>query len=168
MNIEEYQKIIEQTAIYPKQVNNFGLAYCYLGLLGELNEFDEACDIDNTEEAVKKEAGDVLWYITAFCIEADINLSDVWNYIERGETLPTIPELAEYIKKYYRDNKSLNKELFVKCLKRLIHYMEFTWYEYFDTTLDWNEIRQINYDKLIARRTTNTLHGDGDNREVTE
>lgn len=162
MNIEEYSKIIKETAIYPKSVDNFGLAYCYLGLLGEICEFDNA----DTFESQAKEAGDVIWYITAFCNEANIDVQDVWNCKASIKGLPIIPELAEHIKKHYRDDKPLDKKLFIKCLGRIIWYIEETFIIFHKYELDWNEIRQLNYDKLMARRATNTLHGDGDDREI--
>lgn len=118
MNFEEYQKIIDQTAIYPHQI---GLAYCAMGLTGEagevadkikklyrdddlhsLNAVSYMTVMDEHKEAIGKELGDVLWYITAMANELGLSLE---------------------------------------------------------------EIAQKNYDKLIKRRETNTLHGSGDNRE---
>jgi NTP pyrophosphatase (non-canonical NTP hydrolase) len=118
MDFKEYQQIIEETAVYPKQV---GLAYCALGLTGEAGEvadkvkklyrddnlhtLDAASEmvlIDQHRPAIAKELGDVLWYITALANEIDMDLE---------------------------------------------------------------EIARMNYDKLIKRRETNTLHGSGDDRE---
>lgn len=118
MNFKEYQQIIEETGVYPKQV---GLAYCAMGLTGEAGEvadkikklyrddnlhaLDAAHElvlIDTHRHSIAKELGDVLWYVTAMANEIDMDLE---------------------------------------------------------------EIAQMNYDKLIKRRETNTLHGSGDNRE---
>lgn len=118
MDFKEYQQIIEETAVYPKQV---ALAYCAMGLTGEagevadkikklyrddkLHSLDAAHEmilIDQNKYAIAKELGDVLWYITAMANEIDMDLE---------------------------------------------------------------EIAQMNYNKLIKRRETNTLHGSGDDRE---
>ena len=118
MDTKKYQTIIEETAIYPKQV---ALAYCAMGLTGEagevadkikklyrdkelhtLNAAAEMVLIDEHKYDIAKELGDVLWYITAMASELDVDLE---------------------------------------------------------------EIMEMNYNKLIKRRETNTLHGSGDNRE---
>jgi len=113
MEIKEYQEIIKKTAIYPKDV---GVMYCALGLSGESGEvaekikklirdtnyLEERDYSDDFKKGLKKELGDVIWYVTALASE-------------------------------------------------------------FNLTLE--EILQSNYEKLIARRETNTLHGSGDNRE---
>lgn len=109
MDIKQYQTIIEQTAVYPKEI---GKLYCALGLCGEAGEVaekvkklyrDEKGEISHEFQiAVKKELGDVLWYLTAMANELGMSLE---------------------------------------------------------------EIMLTNYNKLIARRETNTLHGNGDNRE---
>lgn len=109
MTTEEYENIIEKTAVYP---HNIGVMYCALGLCGEAGEVAEKIkkiyrDKEGVigwqeKEAIVKEMGDVLWYITALANELGVSLS---------------------------------------------HIMD------------------TNYNKLIERRVTNTLHGDGDNRE---
>ena len=111
MNLKNYQGIIAETAVFPKEI---GLLYCGLGLCGEAGEVAEKVkklyrDSDGviTEEfkqALAKEMGDVIWYLTA---------------------------MAEII------------------------------------GISMEEILQINYDKLMARKATSTLHGSGDDREVT-
>ncbi len=110
MTLIEYQNIIEQTKVYPE---NIALLYCALGLCGEAGEVAEKIkkiyrDKEGIvswedKEAIKKEMGDCLWYITALSNELQITLED---------------------------------------------------------------IMETNYNKLIERRRTGTLHGSGDNREV--
>lgn len=113
MDIQEYQTIIGKTAVFPKEI---GLAYCAMGLTGEAGEVSDKVkklyrdkDYLNTNEitetdknAIAKELGDVLWYLTA--------------------------------------------------TSNLIGY-------------SLEEIMEMNYKKLMLRRSTNTLHGEGDNRE---
>jgi NTP pyrophosphatase (non-canonical NTP hydrolase) len=121
MDTKEYQKIIDETAIYPKEI---GLAYCAMGLTGEAGEVSDKIKklyrddnihdmlsadygefIQKNKKAIGKELGDVLWYVTAMANELGLSLE---------------------------------------------------------------EIMEGNYNKLIKRRETNTLHGSGDNREEKE
>lgn len=88
-------------------------------------------------------------------------------------------EVAEKIKKLYRDNprllallKDKNKQYYsdvIEFQKDLTKELgDILWYvtalaNEFDISLE--EIFSKNYEKLIKRRETNTLHGSGDNRE---
>lgn len=111
MRVEDYESIIQQTAVYPKKI---GLLYTALGLCGEAGEVAEKIKKlyrDNGGEVtlkttydLQKELGDVIWYVTAMASELGLSLA---------------------------------------------------------------AIMEANYDKLIKRRETNTLHGSGDNREET-
>ena len=85
MTFEEYEKLAAKTAIYPKRGNN--LFYPVLGLSGEAGEVaekfkklirDKNYQLDEEfKDAVKKELGDVLWYIAAICFELGISMEDV-------------------------------------------------------------------------------------------
>ena len=85
MEFKTYQKKARSTAQYP----NLGSNYIYptLGLVGESGEvaekvkkvirdkngiFDEEC-----KKGIKKELGDVLWYVSNLCSEFNFNLEDV-------------------------------------------------------------------------------------------
>lgn len=85
LTFQEYQKAARDTAIYP----SFGAGYVYpaIGLANEsgevLGEIKKAIR-DNkgvigpeTKEKVKKELGDVLWYIANLGHELGIEMSDV-------------------------------------------------------------------------------------------
>lgn len=160
MTITEYKEIINKTAVYPQQVNNFGIAYCVLGLFDELAEFLEKLD-DNisTKDEIKKEVGDVFWYICALCNELNLDFENiVLNPKHDKKYSPLL--LFGLTKKYYRDSKLFDAEQLTNILKCFIA----------DTILkfpDINilEILELNYNKLIKRRETNTIQGDGDNRE---
>ena len=87
MDLKEYQTIIEQTAIYPKEI---GLAYCALGLTGEAGEVSDKIKklyrdknllinkyiSSEDKESIIKEIGDVLWYCTALSAELGYDLED--------------------------------------------------------------------------------------------
>lgn len=82
---EQYQTIVEESAIYPKE---FGILYPVLGLNGEAGEVAEKVkklirdkDYKNpdseTIESVIKELGDCLWYLTMAAKEYGYTLEDV-------------------------------------------------------------------------------------------
>tara|TARA_B100000963_G_scaffold52089_1_gene40231 strand:- start:7707 stop:8036 length:330 start_codon:yes stop_codon:yes gene_type:complete len=85
MNFDSYQIEARKTAIYPNKNNNF--IYPTLGLVGEAGEVAEKIKkiirdkngvLNNeTKIALKKELGDVLWYISNLCDELNFSLDDV-------------------------------------------------------------------------------------------
>ncbi len=85
MNFEEYQKKSRVTAKYPDAGKNY--IYPTLGLTGEAGEVaekikkvlrDKGGKIDEeTREAIKKELGDVLWYVSQLASELELSLDDV-------------------------------------------------------------------------------------------
>lgn len=80
-----YQKLAWETAIYPSKGDN--IYYPTLGLAGEAGEVaekvkkimrDKKGEVTEKErEELKKEIGDVLWYVGALCSELNINMGDV-------------------------------------------------------------------------------------------
>jgi NTP pyrophosphatase (non-canonical NTP hydrolase) len=85
MTFEEYQKKSRETAIYPQAGNNF--IYPTLGLAGESGEVAEKIkkvlrDDNNIvssekKEELKKELGDVLWYLTQISTELGLSMEEV-------------------------------------------------------------------------------------------
>ena len=85
MNFKTYQKKARQTAKYPNLGSN--IIYPTLGLVGEAGEVAEKVKkvmrdkngmFDNESNlGIKKELGDVLWYISNLCTEFNFNLEDV-------------------------------------------------------------------------------------------
>lgn len=158
MEIGEYKGIIKETAIYPTKVDNFGLAYCWLGLIGESEEAMLAEGEDKIGEI-----GDVVWYSTAIANEMNLNLENILHStIDVNDYYPNLNEYSEKIKKYYRDNTPIDVEELENVLAyNLKNVFAFCMVE--EDTLD--EIMEKNYTKLIKRRETNKLHGDGNHRE---
>jgi len=98
MDFKEYQKLASQTAIYldkfkmiyeriPEPVMKYlGLSYTANGL-GEVGEIqgkvkkilrDQGGNItDENREDLKKELGDVLWYVSAMCSELGLSMNEV-------------------------------------------------------------------------------------------
>ncbi|MFZ2225994.1 MAG: nucleoside triphosphate pyrophosphohydrolase family protein [Candidatus Moraniibacteriota bacterium] len=101
MNFEQYQKKSRVTAKYPNADENY--IYPTLGLAGEAGEVaekikkilrDKEGKVDDVDrEEIKKELGDVLWYLTQLATELKIPLEDVatgnlaklYDRMERGK-----------------------------------------------------------------------------------
>lgn len=85
MTFQEYQKDSQKTALYPDKGRNF--VYPTLGLAGETGEVAEKIKKiirdkngiigEEEKEALKKELGDVLWYLSQIASELELNLDDV-------------------------------------------------------------------------------------------
>ena len=85
MGFNTYQKNARLTAQYP----NLGANYIYptLGLVGEAGEVAEKVKKvmrdkkgvfdDESKKGLKKELGDVLWYISNICTEFNFSLDDI-------------------------------------------------------------------------------------------
>jgi len=101
MNFEDYQKKSRKTALYPNVGENF--IYPTIGLSGETGEVsekikkvirDKGGKIDSeTREMIKKELGDVLWYVSQLASELGLSLDDIaeknieklYSRLERGK-----------------------------------------------------------------------------------
>lgn len=101
MDFKEYQEKSRKTAVYPDKDNNF--IYPTLGLSGEAGEVSEKIKKvirdkegiidDETREAIKKELGDVLWYVSQIATELGLSLDDIaeknieklYSRMERGK-----------------------------------------------------------------------------------
>jgi len=79
MRFDEYQEEAKKTAIYPDQ---YRVVYPALGLAGEAGEVAEKVKkhirdgVLNVDD-LKKELGDVLWYLAAIAADLGLNLDDV-------------------------------------------------------------------------------------------
>jgi len=85
MNFETYQINARKTAIYPSLGSNY--VYPTLGLVGESGEVAEKVKKvirdkngifdEETLIGLKKELGDVLWYVSNICSELNFSLEDI-------------------------------------------------------------------------------------------
>ena len=85
MDFKTYQKKARETAQYPNLGQNN--IYPTLGLIGEAGEVAEKVKKvlrdkkgifdDESKNAIKKELGDVLWYLSNLCTEFNFSLDDV-------------------------------------------------------------------------------------------
>jgi NTP pyrophosphatase (non-canonical NTP hydrolase) len=84
MELSEYQRLSRSTARYPRQE---ALTYPALGLAGEAGEFadhakkvirDDGGEVTpQRREAMAKELGDVLWYLSQLASELGLDLDQV-------------------------------------------------------------------------------------------
>lgn len=80
VDFNSYQVAAHETAVYPPEM---GLAYCITGLCAESGEVADKVakyyrgDGDLNLEGLKKELGDVLWFIAELSTHLDITLEDV-------------------------------------------------------------------------------------------
>ena len=82
MHFNEYQRAAAETAIYPE-----GLTYPALGLCGEAGEVAELVKKMIRDDAgvltperranLKKELGDVLWYVSEVARQAGLELNEI-------------------------------------------------------------------------------------------
>lgn len=162
MKPSEYSSIIEQTAVFPRAVDNFGLAYGWLGLIDESDELLQTSGYENEI----KEFGDVCWYVTLISTEAGLDINqvlDIPQYSTMSEDIPSIEGYTGKIKKFYRDETALDKLMLTNVLRK--HLAKVLTSSRFLTPQDLEKVLEVNYNKLIKRRETNTIQGSGDNRE---
>lgn len=93
-SLNEYQRDADRTAIYHGKKTPDGITYTVLGLTGESGELankwkkylrDYSGDSDATiderleefKKAMRKELGDVLWYVASMASELDSTLEDI-------------------------------------------------------------------------------------------
>lgn len=85
MDFDDYQKKAGATALYPGRGQG-DLSYPALGLNGEAGEVaeyvkktirDHGGDVSFYRDKLRKELGDVLWYVAACCHELGFDMSDV-------------------------------------------------------------------------------------------
>lgn len=85
MTFNEYQIKAKETAIFPDEENRF--IYATLAMMGEAGEVSEKIKkiwrdkgkvvSDQDREEIKKELGDVLWYMSQLALELKIDFDDV-------------------------------------------------------------------------------------------
>lgn len=87
MDFKDYQEKSRKTALYPDLDNNF--IYPTLGLSGEAGEVSEKIKkvmrddggvvSEEKRAEIKKELGDVLWYVSQIATELQLSLDDIAN-----------------------------------------------------------------------------------------
>ena len=92
MTFNDYQQESRKTAFYPDLGSNF--IYPTLGLAGETGEVAEKIKkvirddggfvSEEKRQEIKKEMGDVLWYLAQLATELNLSLDEIaWHNIEK-------------------------------------------------------------------------------------
>ena len=84
MDFQDYQQKARETAVYPRE---YAMLYPALGLCGEAGEVaekikkvirDKGGEFDEHDRMnIRKELGDVLWYIAQLCSDLDLRMESV-------------------------------------------------------------------------------------------
>lgn len=79
MDLDDYQRAARETAIYPERHR---ITYPALGLAGETGETVERVkkwlrDGNLDRDALRKEIGDVLWYVANLATDLDLSLDEI-------------------------------------------------------------------------------------------
>lgn len=169
---EAYAKIAASTAIYPKEQ----LGYPVLGVVDETGEFVEAV-LAKDPDRVKKEAGDVIWYIAETCNVHGIVFSQV--FLHWGGVSPKVASLGTLLidspsdgflrllaqcaglqKKQIRDG-SIDVHALQARLSEIATAIAACLHA-FDLTIE--EAAEANNWKLLDRQARGQLQGSGDER----
>lgn len=165
MNLNEYQKLTKETAIYPEEVK---FAYLALGVNDEWVELVQKTEEGATKEAIIDELGDCWWYLARLSDELGIELDSLLGTLDAeldpdigGIITSCIGKMQGRVKKYLRGDYKVS-ELSGKVLE----YMEAiaSGFEIMLGDYPLEDVVQRNYDKLMSRKDRDVLRGDGDNR----
>ncbi|MEI6864072.1 MAG: nucleoside triphosphate pyrophosphohydrolase family protein [Candidatus Adlerbacteria bacterium] len=87
MEFDEYQKLAARTAVFNKQDSDYILMYLSMGIAGESGEVVEKVKhiirdaggvvSEEKREGIKKEIGDVLWYLSQLAKELNLSFGDI-------------------------------------------------------------------------------------------
>jgi NTP pyrophosphatase (non-canonical NTP hydrolase) len=179
LKVLDYQNLARTTALYKAYVN-----YPLLGLAGETGEIAEKVKkilrdkegIVSEEDKLelKKELGDVLWYLSNLSYDLSVDLSLVARrqyFEERGNPYDYLPDnvfhlyrcagrLVEYV---YQTTE--NDTFEIEKYKGLAFHVFYAICELaMSLGLKMEDVAQANLDKLKSRQERGVLQGSGDNR----
>ena len=166
-----YVAFTKTTAVYPNVGSN--PFYPVLGLFGETAELVDKMLYKDTTEEIRKEAGDVCWYLARTGEEFGLDIVKIWNKAMTltMEVTPSVcsnwlimcGELAELAKKDMRgdDKREQRLQRIETALGNIISYLKgaAAFYQF-----NIPAILDENMAKLAKRKEEGTLKGSGDNR----
>lgn len=161
MELNEYQKLTDQFAVYPKEKE---LEYLVLGVISEVAELE--VKIENFE-SIDLELGDCFWYISQLCNYFSILLSDYTdtsntNSLDNFDNHALAGRLASIVKKYIRQD--FDRERLLGKIKPVIFSLAWSISELIDSQTELENLLQKNIDKLNDRKQRNVIKGEGDDR----
>ena len=187
--LNKYQSLANQTAVYPGRMGDpietamAGLFYVSLGLSGEIGELQEKIICGDSEDLIKKEFGDVYWYLSQVCMELGTPMSFLLKtkidykklrsmtsseaIIERSLLSLSVlsGRICEILKKALRDNNGHlapgKKDEIIEALAKILHNLLGTCGM---LNMEAEDIMNGNIEKLFSRKERGLLGGSGDNR----
>lgn len=168
LEFREYASWTKQTAIYTNKEQ--ALMCCLLGLGGESVELQQhkLYSVDN-EDLLKKEYGDIFWYIGQLSYNLGIvDAIEIYEIIDGfTEAIEYVGQIQEQFKKVIRDDNfdfdsSPRKERIIELISE---FLSFLYTEITDVEgYDFIEIIETNKAKLTSRLQRGVISGSGDNR----
>lgn len=163
--IRDYVIWTDTTAGYDSREK--AITCCLLGISGEFGEYNISMLNDNPDmEALKKEMGDILWYLAHLSFVTGVPLVEMGDEVSFDDDgYQLITSLHEKFKKIVRDDNYIvteEKMPEVQVLMGLIYTMiinECGWYYW-----DIEDIMRANMAKLESRKERGVIGGSGDNR----
>ena len=162
MDLNTYQNLSRQTAIYPgkdeaRYGNLIGLTYTILGLIGEAAEYQQ-----NPSTAEK---GDCFWYLSQIAYEIQIPLGHLSDFNPKNASYNDLfacaGTLANQYKKVFRDDSGAlttkRRAVLIKILKESLWHLT-------KNSEDNVEAMEKNIEKLSSRQAKGVLAGEGDFR----
>lgn len=165
----DYQKKAITTAIYKEKI-----LYPTLGLVDESSEFFHSLG----QKGQLKELGDCFWYVSALTYDIKSDINSI--YEESIEMEPIFTNLKDaafnmiaagakicgIVKKWRRDEETIepSDDKVIAIEFELVSYMDSINYICKELGVRWQEVAQINLDKLFDRKKRNKIKGSGDDR----
>jgi hypothetical protein len=169
---KEYQKQAITTAIYPKK---FKILYPVLGLVDESVEFYEKIGAIGQIA----EISDCFWYVSALCYDLDFDINSIYeNATEENafeyvdiydagiDLIKCSAKICGITKKWLRDEgkEAPSDEKMMEIEYELSEYMAACLFICDSLKVTWQEVAEINLDKLFSRQSRGKLQGSGDER----
>jgi hypothetical protein len=144
--------------------------------------FNSDCSLEDLAENLKKEAGDILWYLANICCDLDVALTDcvllgyhatfddVAKQVETemidasfdNSILTHLGKIAEATGKIARDGDQPSKRHIIENGVGIVFAALLN--EIANMNLSIDEIAEMNLAKLESRMKRGVIKGDGDNR----
>ena len=184
---KEYVEESAKTSIYDKWATNYedsptiedviGATYPVLGLLGELGEYAEILEHEDPfQESLVKECGDIFWYVADTSRRYGIDLNKyvlnndqlaVSDIVDFHDILIQASLMGNVAKKVVRDNSGNITDSYKSKMKLYLSFvfmdLQVYIYQLWGEGI-FEEVLQMNLDKLFSRQERGVLGGDGDNR----
>ena len=180
MDIEHYQKFVNETAFFPKSSQGRNLSYLVMGIVEEVGEIFEFIvkkeTLNENEyilEQIIKESGDLLWYITAICNEINFSLERLMQYakvkknkhISNNSLLIYLGNLSGAVKKMIRDdNEKITDKKSDLIINNLCYILMFVLQLCDENNVKFKVVLEINAKKIKDRQKRGTLKGSGNDR----